>query len=289
MLIAAIALLFLLKKPAPVAEESTAEAGIAESAVNESEADESTEESLPPDDDSNPFNEDLTCKVHTFGDWKLVMNHLDIGTEARSCLICGVSESRRHLHEFTDPITLPSGRVIMYCLHCPEVRFGVETGGKGDPCDHKENFVIGPLSLNRGQVKLDFEGREHSTDLDGSYFYGWEYGCDTCGLLLVVPHNPSEPVYEPQEDGTILVRIHCLSCGFEFTGDSFVIEADGHYRSHMQHPVVNDAYTLEGLTPEEAEKYHVIIECSCGETLVKEEHNYENGYRTCVCGKKEPK
>ncbi len=271
---AAIALLFLLRKPAPAPEESAAE-----STVRESEAD---------SEDSDPFNEDLSCKVHAYGDWSLVMNHLDVGTEVRRCTVCGASESRRHRHEFEDPITLPSGRVVQYCLRCAELRFGMEEGGKGDPCDHKQYGLFCSLMFSRGQAKIDFPDSEYCTDLEKSFFCGWEYHCQTCGAILVIPHRPSEPVYELQADGTTRVRIYCLSCGYEFTGDSFILEADGHYRSHTQHPVVGDAYTMEGLSAEEAEKYHLIIECSCGETMVKEEHDYENGYGTCVCGKKRP-
>lgn len=262
----------LIKRTEPSGNNSREETPAAESVA------ESVAESLTESADESGSDDDLLCKTHTFTGWTLVNDpDADIGVETRYCTVCMTEETRRHKHTMSDWISLSGDTEMSYCTQCELLRFDA-------PCTHRKAYLFGTLVFTRFETKLNTWALTME-NLAPSYFMGTEYHCQDCLRLLAIPHILSDPVYEELQDGTTAVRIHCLRCGWEFEGDSFIIEADGHYRSHLQHDVADNMYTLKGLTAEESAKYHIVIECSCGETGFKEEHVFIDG--RCLCGKKE--
>lgn len=267
----------LKKRPEPSGNISREET----SAAEESAPAESAVESAAESPDESGSGDDLICKTHTFTDWVLVNDRsADIGVETRYCTTCMTEETRRHEHTFSDWVIINEDSRMCYCTQCKLLRFD-------GYCTHPNALDCPtlPVTETRFETYLHNWGNQRVEDLASSYFIGTSYHCNVCHQPLIIPHFPSDPAYEKQADGTTVVRIHCLRCGWEFEGDSFIIEADGHYRSHLQHDVADDMYTLEGLTAEEAAKYHIVIECSCGETDFKEEHVFIDG--RCLCGKKD--
>lgn len=287
-------------------ESETAESGLDESALPESaeesaetEASESTVEEasteIPALDESQPDNSKAESKTesknntsrsesqsshaesaastcaHKFNDWIVVERGAKSSKLRRFCSKCGYIEYKTETHTFSAWITLYGDEQYRYCKVCGRAEF------KGGVCKHPNldhvPFETDFVELNRARLATQTYDKT-AQSLVSSYYSGEETYCDICGRFIYIPHIFEEPTYHKDLSGATSATYRCVICDARVSIFVSGIEEGKTALGHLQHPVDKSQYTMEGLSEEDAKLFHIVKQCSCGETYFREEHAY---------------